>query len=167
MAFMAAALPLLGTIGTAVGAAGTLAGGLYAGQVASNNAKLADTQADYAIQAGQQRASDEGIKNATREAAIKTGIAANGIDVNSGSAVDVQASQKMTDRLDVDRILSDAGYTAWGYKSQAQNFQTQSTADDIGAVTGSAATLLEKAPSLSGKWPTNSGWSQARQGVFG
>jgi hypothetical protein len=159
----------LAIIGTVVSAAGTLGSGLYAAQVADNNSKIANQQGDYALAAANTKAQDEGVKNAQREAGIKTGQAASGIDVNSGSAVEVQASQRAVDQLDVERILQDGGLTAWGYRNQAKNFEKESEADTFSAITGTAATLFEKAPSMS--WPGSktggNSWSTARTGVFG
>lgn len=167
MAFLAAAAPILGLIGTGVGAAGTLASGLYAGQVASNNAKVDKQNADYAIAAGEVQAGDQGIKNAEREAKVKNAQAANGIDVNTGSAVDVQASQKMTDTLDIDRILHEAGLRATGYQTQAVNDEAQAGQDVLQGITGSAATLLEKAPTFNlGSGTQSNSWRTARNTVF-
>ena len=168
MAFLAAAAPMLSTIGTLVSAGGTLAGGLYAAGVASNNAKIAEQNKVYAEQAGQVEAMETGIKGAQKEARLKTGIAANGIDVNTGSSVDVMASQKAADVLDVSRVLHEADLSAYGYQTQKQNYQAQAGQDVLGAITGTASTLAEGASSLNFDWtrPKNS-WTAARESVYG
>lgn len=125
-------------------------------------------QSDYALAAGQQKAADQGLKNADREASIKTAMAANGVDVNTGSNASVQTSQKMIDNLDVNRILQDAGVTAWGYKNQAKQFENEQGMDVLKGITGAGATLLEGAPKFNFKVGSgNSGsWDQARKNVF-
>lgn len=158
----------LATIGTIVSAAGTAASGLYAAGVANNNAKIAEQNKQYALQAGQVEALETGVKGAQKEARLKTAIAANGVDVNTGSSVDVMASQKTADVLDVSRVLHEADLSAYGYQTQKQNFQAQAGQDILGAITGTASTLAEGASSLNFDWtkPSNS-WSAARQSVYG
>lgn len=152
MAFVAAALPLLSTIGSVVGAAGTLASGLYAGQVASNNATIAGQNAEYAKEAGQVGAANQSMKGAAKSARIKTSFAANGIDVNSGSASEVEASQAGENALDVDTVLHNADLRAYGYTTQQQNFEEEATQDRVGGILGATGSLLSKAPSLNFKW---------------
>ena len=59
-----------------------------------NNAIIAQQKATRARAAGQQQAQNQSLKNAAELGAIKTGLAANNIDVNSGSSVDLEASQR-------------------------------------------------------------------------
>ena len=100
----------LGAIGAAASAAGTLYNGIttsqaasYRATVARNNAKIANANATRAIAAGQQQAQNQSLKNAEQLGAIKTAQAANGIDVNSGSALDLQASQRAKGQLGAQR----------------------------------------------------------------
>lgn len=152
MAFLAAAAPLLGTIGSVVGAAGSVASGLYAGQVSKNNAVVAGQNATYAEEAGSVDANAQSMKGAARSAQIKTAQAASGVDVNSGSAADVQASQRGSDALDIETILHNADLSAYGYRTQQQNFETQATQDEVGGLLKGTSSLIESAPSLSFKW---------------
>ena len=73
--------------------------------MASNNALIANQNAQRAIAAGQQQAQNQSLKNAAEFGAIKTGLAANNIDVNSGSAVDLEASQRAKGQLDTQNTL--------------------------------------------------------------
>jgi hypothetical protein len=51
----------------------------------------------------------------------KAAQAASGIDVNSGSAVSVQASERMLGMLDALTIRSNAARAAYGYQAEAGN----------------------------------------------
>lgn len=164
MAFLAAAAPILSLIGTGVSAIGTVGAGMYSAQVAENNRKVAEQNAQYAEQAGHAAAADASLKGAQREAKVKTAIAANGIDINTGSAVDVEESQKLSDQLDVERILHDAGLTAYGYRTDSANFEAQAGQDRLAAITGATSTLLEGASAFPTKFPnfgqkTSSSWA--------
>lgn len=166
MAFMAAALPWIGTIAS-VG--GSIAGGLYGSAVASNNAKIADYNAQYVKKAAGVEATDRSLKGAQQIGAIKTGYGVHDIDIGSGSAQNVIASQKATTDVDIERILHNADLSAYGYSTQKQNFENEAGFDMLQGITGAASTLAEKAPTLNWKWGGGgkNSWTQARAGVFG
>lgn len=154
-------LATLATIGAVVGAAGTLESGLYQSQVAANNAKTSEQNAVYAAQAGEQQAAATSLKGAAQDAQIKAGIAANGVDVNTGSALDVQVGERETNKLNAEDVLNNADLQAYGYRTQAANDNAQSQQDVIGAVASSAGTLLGSASSIGGKWSAPSDDSSA------
>src|SRR5277367_3707601 len=108
----------IGTLG-AIGAIATTGGGLFQGiansqaanyraTVARNNATIANQNATRAIAAGQQQAANQSRQNAAAFGALKTGLAANNIDTNSGSAVDLEASQRTKGQLDDSNTLYNA-----------------------------------------------------------
>lgn len=135
-----------------IGAAGSLIGGFYQAQVANNNATIERQNAAEASAAGQQQAEIAGIKGAAQGGQIKAAQAANGIDVNSGSALDVQTSQKEASQLDAETVLNNANLSAYGYTTQAVNDQAQAGQDQIGAVLGAAGSLVGGASSLPSSW---------------
>jgi hypothetical protein len=163
MAFLGTLGPIIAGAGAVVGAIGQYQSGMYQARVAANNAEIAEHNAEYARAAGAQQADIESRKNAARVGAIRAGLAANGVDVNSGSAVDVQAGERETGKLDVDTVLHNAELQAYGYTTQAANFRAQSEEDKSGAAIGLAGGLLKAgggllgdASSLSFKWGTTS-----------
>lgn len=163
---MAFALPALAIAGAAISAVGTVEGGIaqghaanYAAQVAQNNAIIANQNAAYASAAGEQAAAAESQKGAAIGGRIKAAQAASGIDVRSGSAVNVQSSQRETSQLDTETVLNNAELQAYGYRSQATSFGAQAgleTAEaeqaPIGADIGAAGGLLSSAGSVGMKW---------------
>lgn len=162
MAFMAAALPALSLIGTAVGAAGTLYSGFYQGQVAENNKAIALEKATYARQAGNQNAAVASLKGAAEGAEIKVAQAANGVDVNTGSAKSVQVSHRIASELDVDTIQHNAELEAWGYTTQGEQFGNEATAARVGGVIGAAGDLLTGAKAVDWDGFGGSSWTRAR-----
>ena len=133
----------------------------YNAQVASNNQIIAQRNATMAAQAGEQQAAVAEQKTRAEAGAIKAGQAAGNIDVNSGSAVDVQSSAAELGELNAITLRSNAAKTAYGYQTQGSGYgdqatldrsqaSYQSTAGAIGAAStflggmGSAATNYEK-----------------------
>ena len=159
-------LPALGIAGAAISAGGTILGGIASGNAASyqatvarNNAVIANQNAAYATAAGQQQAEQQGLKGAAAVGRIKASQAANGVDVNTGSAVDVQKSQAEESQLDTETVLNNAELQAYGYRSQATNFtaqagleQTQAEEAPIGAGLAAGGGLLSSASSVGTNW---------------
>lgn len=141
-------------IGAGVGAIGAIssaqsqsANANYQAQVAKNNATIAANNAEYATQAGQEKAQETSLKAREQQGAITTAIAANGLDVDTGSASDVEKTQAETGSLATQNVVNAAALQAYGYRSNETSFQAQSgletaeagqaeTAGDISAAGG-------------------------------
>ena len=153
---------VLGLVGAAVSAVGSIASGVaqsemasYQAEIANQNAKLAEQSAKRAMAAGQAQTEQESLKNAATAGAIKTGLAANNVDVNTGSSADVLASQRELGSLDSSNVLYNAALQGYGYRTQSYNFkaqaglyQAQSDAAIPGALIGAAGGLLGSVSSL-------------------
>lgn len=99
------------------------------------------------------------MKNAATAGSIKAAQAANGVDVNSGSNADVQASQRELGELDTETTENNALLQAYGYSSQATNFTAQAGLEQqeaaqapIGAALSAGGGLLGNASALSFRW---------------
>lgn len=153
----------LGTLGTALsvgssilGAFGSISKGIsesnaasYNAQVATNNAKIAKQNAAYAAQEGEQREAMQQQKTRAEVAAIKSNQAASGVDVNSGSALDVRSSAAETGQLNAITLKSNAIRQAYGFQTEATNDMAQAaldkseaSADMFGGVIGGATSLI-------------------------
>ena len=175
MAFLAAALPAISAIAGVAGAATSAYGALYQGaaaketasyqaQVAANNAIIANQNAQYAVAAGQQQAEAVSLKGSAQAGKVKAGLAANNIDVNTGSARNVQVSQAETNQLDTETVLNNAELTAYGYRTAATGYTaesglltTQATEAPVGAALSAGGGLLANASSVGLKWSGSSG----------
>ena len=137
----------------------------YQASVARNNATIAQQNAVRAEQAGAAQAENESRKGASKLAKIKVAQAASGVDVNTGSAVDVQAGQRETDQLDAETVMQNAQLHAYGYRTQASNFQSEAQLDEMkgeqaktAGYLGAAGGLLSSASSIGSKWGGSSTW---------
>jgi hypothetical protein len=167
MCFATAAL-IAGVAGTAISAGGQLEQGQatanaanYSAQVAKNNSEIAEQNAAYAVAAGVRGAADSSLKGAAKMGRLKASQAASGIDVNSGSAAEVQQSERELNKLDSETVLNNAELQAYGYRAQATGFRASSdlsklTAEQapIGAAIGAAGSTLSSASSLGFRWKT-------------
>ena len=155
----------LGLMGAAISAGGTVMSGVaqsnaanYQAQVASNNAITAQQNAVHAEQAGAVATEAQSKKGAAQQAAVKGALAANGVDVNSGSAVDVQQSAREQSKLDTLTTENNAQLQAYGYRTQSTSYQEQASLDKMtanaaipGAVVGATGGLLSNASSIGTK----------------
>lgn len=116
-----------------------------AAAVASNNAEIANWQAREAVREGERGVGDEMHArsdalqaNRAEAAAVKSrqkvNLAANGVDVTSGSALDLLTSTDYLSALNddrindasarnVDTIRNNAINNAWGYRTQGTGFR--------------------------------------------
>lgn len=131
----------------------------YQAQVARNNATIANQNAAYSIKAGEAQATAQGLKSRAELGAAVAGLAASGVDVNSGSAADVQTTQREFGQLDTEQTRQNAQLQAYGYRSQSSNFTAEATleqqkadqAPTAGLLTA-GGDLLSGASSLASKW---------------
>lgn len=142
MAFAAAAVPVFSAVSSVASgvmgmmsqrqqAAAASENSAYQAQVAANNQIIANQQAEYATQVGQAQAEQASLEGAQRDASAVASMAANGVDVNVGSAVKVQQSNRVIGQLAALTKVTDAANVAYGYQSQAANYGAQSQLDTI------------------------------------
>jgi hypothetical protein len=161
--FIAIGAQVMGSLSQAAGAKQSAnaqaASANYQAQVATNNATNARQNEAWATQAGEQKVATQGLKNRATLGAILAGQGANGVDVNSGSALDVRQSAARLGQYDALTIKSNAAREAYGYQVQGSNFEAQSQLDryeaesakkagDIGVMTS----LLGGTASAVGKY---------------
>jgi hypothetical protein len=176
---MAAPMALVGLGSAAAGgitsAFGAFAGGQsqaafynYQAGVAKTNATIAQQNANYAVYAGEVRAQQSGMKTAAEIGTTKAMQGAGGLDVSSGSNVDVRTSELEVGQENQALIRSNAAKTAFGYEVEESQFTAQAGADlaagrqaktagDIGAI----GSLIGGAGSVASKWSDSQ-----RAGVF-
>lgn len=116
--------------------------GAYKQQVANQNAALATIQSQDALNRGEYSANQSNIKTKQLIGQQRADMAAQGVDVNSGSAADVQSSTSAIGALDALTIRNNAYRESFGYKVQSLNdtYSGQFAADS--ANTQATNTLL-------------------------
>ena len=136
----------------------------YQSQVAANNAITAEQNAEYATKAGQAKAEAASLQSRENLGRVVAGEAAQGVDVTTGSAADVQIGQREIGTLNTQNVVNNAALQAYGYRTQATNFEAQSglltqeasqagTAGNIAA----AGDLLSGVSSLGKAWASFGG----------
>lgn len=131
----------------------------YKAAVANNNAIIAQRNADQATQAGAVGAQVQDLKTKNLVATQLVTQAANGLDVGSGSNVDVRKSAESLGHLDTLTILANAAKNSAGFKAQGANFTAEAVLDTKAAENARTAgtfdiakSLLGGATSFSDKW---------------
>lgn len=124
---------------------------------ASTNALIAERAAASAITTGQQQASNTSIKGAQTIASQQAAMAANGVDISSGTAANVQASTKWQTSADVNTITANAARTAMGYTQQSTNYANQAgaltaAADRNSPFAAGFTSLLGSATDVASNW---------------
>lgn len=114
------------------------------------NAKINRENAEIASQSGDQRAAMSEQKTRAYVGAIKTNQGASGVDVNTGSALDVQSSAAQLGELDALTVRSNATREAYGYKVQAEDQDFQASLDDAQAKNAGTAGYIGAASTFLG-----------------
>jgi hypothetical protein len=97
----------------------------YQAQVATNNATIAKQNANYSASAASAQIERAGLKARAQLGSVRAGLAASGVDVNSGSAADTQISEREIGQLDTATVANNAALKVYGYQMQGANFTAQ------------------------------------------
>jgi hypothetical protein len=126
-----------------MGAAGAMAMGAYTMFSGVSDAAAKSEQAHHELTMAEQNArfselqeadaKDRGVRDAARvrgrvrqvRGSQRAALAAQGIDINSGSARDVQTDTETLGALDELTVRNNAWREAWGYKTQALNYRME------------------------------------------
>ena len=131
----------------------------YQAQVAKINAAIAAKNADYSIIKGESEAMRYGIQASQRFGNIRAAQGSSGLDVNSGSAQDVQASQRMVTSLDFQQIRENAARQAYNYKVEEAGYSNQARLDTMQSYQSllsggidAASSFIGSSSSAANKW---------------
>lgn len=145
---MSAMSGVVGAMGSIMGAMASSSAAKYNSEIAQRNADVAKQNATWAGQAGEQQAAMEEQKTRARVGGIITAQAANNIDVNSGSALDVRSSAASLGELSALTIRSNAAKESYGYLNQAWSSEAQSNLDQANASASEMAGMFGAAGDL-------------------
>lgn len=148
----------------------------YQAMIEANNEKIAGYQRSAALQQGQEQAQQAMLAQSQTLSRQRAALAANGLDLNSGSAVDLMATTKFLGEQDVNQIEKNAARKAWGYTVEAANYKAASNLDKwkadstsptkVGVMTG-VSSLLSSASLYAGSKGTGSKSSSSSVDAFG
>jgi hypothetical protein len=160
---------IFGAQGAKQSAAATQASYNYQAGVAKINSQIDLQNAEYARNYGEIQATQFGLKERQQEGQIKVAQAASNLDVNSGSAVDVQTSQRKLGQMDMTQIRSNAAKTAYDFDVKSTMDLNQSTLDVMaGQNAKSAGDIQAMSSIIGGVGSVSSKWLQGNQmGMWG
>lgn len=123
-------------------AAGYQAQAQYKKQIADENANLLDIQGELSLRKGDQEVSKIREYKDKVIGSQKASLAAQGIDVSSGSSADlIQETQRNAD-LDIITAKNNAWKEAWGYRVSAQQSRNEGNLAMLGGSIASNNTLM-------------------------
>ncbi len=149
----------------------------YQARVAQDNAKIAEENARNERQSGLEEARRQRIKTIQTIGAQQTAMAANGIDIASGSALDTVSDTAQTGELDALMLQYNAERQAYNYEVGANNYTNQAnlhmfeaknakTAGTLNAIGGVAKSIGDvgmkiDTKAISDKW---NNWKASNKG---
>ncbi len=129
----------------------------YEAGVAGFNATQAENQAQIALEQGQFQVNQLRRAAAADKGSARQAFAASGVDLTTGSPVDVLTSMDAMSEMDVNQAEINAVREAWGYRAQRVNFESEARAKRAGAKginpwMASATSLIGSAASISSSY---------------
>lgn len=143
--------------------------------IADTNARIAELAAQTELRRGQREEQNSRLKTAHVKSAQRAAMAANGIDLGSDSALNVLTTTDVMGEIDANTLQANAVRSAWGYRVQATNYQTEAAsaslqgkilatnsanealvksaaADSISPFGSAASSLIGNAGSVASSW---------------
>lgn len=114
----------------------------YQAKVAKKNAEIAQQNAGQERQSGIEEARLQRIKTLQTIGVQQTAMAANGIDIGSGTALDTIEDTAQMGELDALTTEYNSERNALNYEQQANNFLNQSNLDKMSAKNVSSASKI-------------------------
>lgn len=157
----AATIGTIGSVASAVGAGVSAIGAFSQGRansqsakynaaIAANNATISRQNAERTSQEGEVKAAMAQQETRAKYAGILANQGASGVDVNSGSAVDVRSSAAATGELNAINIRANAARQAYAQQTDAAGYDATSTLDKSQAKNDSTAGFLNAGSTLLG-----------------
>lgn len=131
----------------------------YQAAVSRNNQKIAEWQAQNEIEKGQEAEVEQRRKIAALKGSQRAGLAAKGLDISTGSALNILTDTDYLGELDVLNIRSNAERAAWAARVQGSNEAANATllsmrAEAENPLLAGAGTFLSGAGSVADRWYT-------------
>lgn len=155
-------------IGSFAGMANSAIGSYYAaGSKASSlsfqadmnnlNSQLAERQAQNALLQGERQIGQTSMKYGQLKGSQRAAMAANGVDLGTGSAAEVQASTDIAKEIDMNTIAANAARSAWGFRTQSVNYNNQAlieraTGNSISPAGYGFSSILGSSGNVAASW---------------
>lgn len=126
--------------------------GEYQYKVADENRKLANLKAQDELNKGAADAAAQRRRTQLQIGAQRAAIAANNVDLQTGSALDVLGDTALFGAIDEKQLRENARRRAWDAQVEGQNYGWQGDMARFNARTGAQATYLNAASSIAGSF---------------
>lgn len=136
----------------AMSAIGQIQQGKVAAQVGRNNQIAADYAATDALRRGEEQAQKVRRDAEATKSAQRVTLAANGLDLNSGTALDLQDQTDFFGQLDVNTARTNAKNEAANARYSGAMARAQGDASQRQAGIGAFGTILGTGAQVSSKW---------------
>lgn len=128
-------------------------------QVNRNNAQIAEWQAEDATTRGQQSASRVRQKYSQLKGTQRATMAANGVDLGVGSALNILTDTDQFKDIDANTTLDNAAKEAWALRNQVAGYTAeadllQARADAESPAWAAASSLLSSGGKVAQSWYT-------------
>lgn len=133
----------------------------YQAAMAETNARMAEKSAQQEMYRGQREVAGLTLKAGHLKSAQRASMAASGIDLGEGNALEILTSTDLMKEIDSNTATANAVRSAWGYRTQGTNYQNEATAkrasaDSISPMASAATSLLGSAGSIAASYYTMS-----------
>lgn len=140
----------------------------YQAQVSANNAKIAEWQAQNEIAKGQQAEIEQRRKTAALKGTQTASLAARGLDISTGSALNILTDTDYMGEQDALTIRDNAAKAAWSARLQGANESGNSAfyssaASGISPSGAFTSSLLGSAGSVASSWYSKSGTTPTKK----
>jgi len=148
---------IISMMGAYVGAQGQKSNLRAQADIADINAATAERSAQATLLAGQREEQRSMLATANLKSSQQAGFAANGIDLGEGSAARTLTSTDVMGKIDANTIAANAVRSAWGFRTQATNYENEALTKRAGASAispgmAAASSLLTSAGSVASNW---------------
>ena len=129
----------------------------FQADMAEINARIAERGAQSVLDQGQRQIGQLTLRAGQLKSSQRAAMAANGIDLGTGNAAEIQASTDIMKEIDKNTIEANAVRSAWGYRTQATSLVNEAvvkrgTADGISPFGAVASSMLGNAGGVATSW---------------
>ena len=136
----------------------------YRAQVASNDQQVAQQEAQDSLDQGQAEAQQQRQKAASLVGSLRANSAANGVTLDSGSALDLQSDAADQGELNAEDAINGSQQQAYGQQARAMDLAAQAGLDDAQAgFAGQQGDLAMTGSLLGGVTNLSRSWSSLYQ----
>jgi hypothetical protein len=126
--------------------------GKYQKELFDHNSRMAGLQAEDALRRGDREANQQRKKARQVQGSQRAALAAQGIDVDLGSAAEIQDETIVQGERDAQTVRNNAWREAWGYRAQAEDAASRGLMGDAIAQSDARNTLITGGMNAAGSF---------------